>query len=79
MATPVEFTEQSLLLKGDPSRGVKDLPVFRDGGQFISCWKLDPAEIVEIMNTGVVWLRVFGAESPAVFVTGEYPFEKIVN
>jgi hypothetical protein len=78
MASPITFPEQNdHLLGGQPD--VKDLPVYRDGVQVVSCWTLTPAEIAEILATGQLWMIVKGQVQPPIGLSGHYPFEKHVN
>lgn len=45
-----------------------------DGGvQSVSCWRLSPDEMMEVLRTGVVWLYVLGQHTP-VCVVGTSPF-----
>lgn len=41
---------------------------------FISCWKLTPQELEEVMKTGRIWLTVMGDTHPGVAVNGIKPF-----
>lgn len=77
MAKPIQFAEANSKLTG--SGDVADLPAYRDGGQVISCWKPTPAELIEILNSGVIWLVAKGVSHPPIMVTGEYPFERALN
>lgn len=73
MAIPDDFPERNLLLVAPDGceETVLPLPVFRDSGQIISCWRLTADEIREIAATGVVWLSVWGGQTaPPVLVTG---------
>lgn len=56
----------------------KALPVWSDGVECISCWKVSSfQERAKIALTGKVWLGVLsGKTQPPVFVTGERPFSK---
>ena len=74
MAEAVHFTEANFVL-GPPEDfedAVVPLPVQRQvDGKLVSCWRLLPAEIEEIVRTGKVWISVWGGLSqPPVFVTG---------
>ena len=71
MATPSEFPEMNAKWTGPGDTG--DLPVHRDSEESISRWELTAEEQVEVLSTGVVWLRVWG-NHPAVYVSGESPF-----
>ncbi|MDH3232222.1 MAG: DUF2203 domain-containing protein [Alphaproteobacteria bacterium] len=50
-----------------------DLPVFRDGRQIISCWRLTEDELAQIAETGCVWLSVLGIGTPPVCIMGHSP------
>lgn len=71
MAKPITFPEQNGV--------VGDTPVYRDGGKVLTCHAFTPAEMIEIMNTGKVWLVIEGHTLPNVAVVGAYPFDKKVN
>ena len=75
MAQPTRFPEANAVWEGPGDVG--DLPAYRDEdeGLSISCWELSAAELVEVLNTGKVWLHVWG-HHPAVSVMGETPFEE---
>lgn len=71
--TPVAFAEATTML--GPPGGCEDevvqLPVRRTGGTIVSCWRPSPAELAEIIRTGVVWLAVWGRETqPPVLLSG---------
>lgn len=72
MAQPVDFNEKN-------SIAAVDTPVYRDGGQVIGCFAFTPAELVEIMETGRLWVSFPGTSYMAITVTGHYPFDKNVN
>ena len=74
MGEPIEFEGQNHVWKKSGA-DVDDLPCFRDEvvQESISCWRLNEAELAEVVRTGVVWLYVRGVHPP-VSVSGEYPF-----
>lgn len=76
MAKPIKFDEANATFVAD---GCGDLPAYEHGEegdeQVITCWKLSGEELMEILQTGKVWLRVWGNAQPPVQVTGLYPFE----
>lgn len=78
MATAIPFEDQNDHLNGG-SPDVANLAVYRDGGQVISCWALSPAEIQEIVMSGVVWVVVKGQNQPPIAITGTNPFNKTPN
>jgi hypothetical protein len=74
MARPRQFLEANTIL-GPPADShpgdVALLPVRTNDATLVSCWELTLAEIEEIVETGVVWLRVWGRNTqPPVMVTG---------
>jgi hypothetical protein len=68
MGEPVGFEGADFLYTG--GEGIRDLPVYRDETQVISCWRLTEAEMLTIAETGVVWLRVMGHTLPPMEVSG---------
>ena len=77
MAEPIEFPEVNCKWTGPGDIG--DLPVFRDeNGCNISCWELTAEEQVEVLNTGKVWLHVWGTHPP-VAVSGTAPDNRQPN
>ena len=77
MAHGIDF-EQSNFTWGGGSEDVDDLRahLYKQDGIPVtcSCWKLTKEEIFEIVNTGIVWLHVWGAKHPPVLVMGHSPF-----
>lgn len=79
MAVAIAFPESNSAL-GPTEGGVGYiLPVHAGSAseglpQIISCWKLTPEEVQEVVKTGKVWLRVLGGHPP-VLVQGDSPFE----
>ena len=72
MADPVGFEGANFVFKAPenmPDCG--DLEVFRDGEVIVSCWRLTDEEFQEILETGVVWLSVWGQGTPPVAVSGK--------
>jgi hypothetical protein len=73
MMTPTEFNEQTTIL-GKPS-GMSDeecgsLPIFSDGNQTISCWKLSLKERLQILIFGKIWVGVvFGKTQPPIWLS----------
>ena len=74
MAEPVNFDQANIYWYGEGEE--RPLPVFRDpvDMQNISCWELTAEEQTEVLETGKIWLHVWG-NHPAVYVSGECPFE----
>lgn len=74
MAEPTNFAESNGHLDGT-AMGVPPLYAHFDGKQVVTCWKLNVAEIAEVINNGGrVWLVVMGPTQPPVTVSGFYPF-----
>ena len=73
---PVKFTEQTIELQPPP--GMKDcdpLPIFRDGRQCISKWRLGFRERLSVLFGGHIWLWVVsGNTQPPVALTVKTPF-----
>lgn len=40
----------------------------------ITCWKPSKEELQEVIDTGRVWLHVYGHVMPPVSVSGHHPF-----
>jgi len=70
MATPVDFEGANSILYGG-SGDVRDLSVFSDGHQVISCWRLSPEELQLVAQTGVIWFCSLGKSHPPVLITVE--------
>ena len=78
---PVEFKQQNLVM-GSPKKGdleCLELPVFKGDnyyGQpvFISCWKPNKEELDELMQTGCIWLSIYGQAHPPVWLSTINPF-----
>lgn len=59
MANPVGFEGALTLLRAAPNdENTRDLPIYHDVDQIISCWRLTPEELDEVNRTGVVWLSI---------------------
>lgn len=83
MANISDFKESNMVWKGWPASDgrveVLDMPAYRDKTQSISCWKLTFWERVRALFTGRIWLYVLGDGQPPVYVTGEYPFKRLIK
>ena len=81
MSFPIAFPEANFVWKGwtsdEKREAVSDLPVRKEGGETISCWKVSWKERLLIFLTGKVWLHVHGRHPP-VLISGHYPFEEKV-
>jgi len=80
---PIEFKEQSKVLGRPESMTDEEcssLPVFSDGMQCVSCWKLSEEEISLINKTGCVYISVLsGQTQPPIWATVENPFIQASN
>lgn len=80
---PIDFPEKNMELmkpKSMTEEQCGSLPVYRgidrDGVPvFISCFKLDSEELLKIMETGKVWLRIYGEAHPPVSLDVNNPWE----
>lgn len=58
---PIEFEEQTTIL-GKPNNMTDDecssLPIYSDGEQTISCWRLSFRERLQILIFGKLWVGV---------------------
>ena len=78
---PSHFPESNGTLSGGPAAAygttddVADLPVYRGGGEVISCWQLSWLDRARVLFGGRVWLRVLTqrTHSPVLIAT-EFPF-----
>ncbi len=76
MAKPVKFDEANTNLVAE---GCGDLPVYKDGhggyAQVISCWELSGDELMHVLRTKRIWLRVRGTTQPPLSLGAKNPFE----
>ena len=69
---PIKFNGQNMTFtkpKNMSEEECGDLPVFSNGNQIISCWKLSREEIEHVTNTGRIYLGVMGVAQPPVYLT----------
>ncbi len=52
-------------------RKVGDTDAFSDGKRIVTCWRLSADELVEVAQTGLVWLMVDGQDMPLTNVSGK--------
>lgn len=73
---PIDFKQSNMTLTAPgamPDCG--DLPVYTDGKQCVSCWKMSFKERIKVLFTGRVWLGVIGHRTqPPVWLNGNKPF-----
>lgn len=72
MAEPAPFPEANLLLIAPAGQEdeVGQLPVLRTDGRVVSCWRPSIEELRRIIDTGEIWLSIWGDTHPPVLVTG---------
>jgi hypothetical protein len=73
MAETIDFpgTNMKLLAPGG-SENVGELNTFTNGYCSVSCWRLTPAEIDEVVRTGCIFVSILsGRTQPPIFVGGE--------
>lgn len=74
---PTKFKEQNKVLKGFPSKHIKDLSVFTDGEIIMSCWKMSFIERFKALFFGKVWLQVRSEKThpPVTLICNRTGFE----
>ena len=72
MAEPIDFEQAQARLVGPGDTG--PLPVYQADGVSLSCWKLTREEVQYVIDTGKVWLRVWGTPHPPVNVSADDPW-----
>jgi hypothetical protein len=82
--TPIPFPEQTKSLAPSGQEyssnvgSVRDLPVWTDGEQCVSCWRLSWRERLSAVFFGRVWCAVLsGGSQPPVFVEATRNYFKI--
>lgn len=77
---PIDFPQSTKVLQRPSTMTEKEcqsLPVWNDGKQCVSCWKLSFKECMKVLFHGKVWLGVLSGKSqPPVFLSGESVFMK---
>ena len=72
---PTEFDEQTTILGkpiGMTDEECSSLPIFSDGTQTISSWKLSLKERLQILIFGKIWVGVvFGKTQPPIWLSSE--------
>jgi hypothetical protein len=75
---PTAFPEANVVLTKPESMTDEEcgpLPVYRGGGECISCWELTGEEIMRILETKKIWVRVLSGNSqPPIALELENPF-----
>lgn len=73
MAEPVYFAGHQRAIAGPPGTEdrIKPLPLYSGNGEHISCWKLDPVELNQVLATGELWVSVRSGDKVfPMFVSG---------
>lgn len=77
---PIDFSQSTKVLQRPSTMTESEcqsLPVWNDGKQCVSCWKLSFKERIKVLFHGKVWLGVLsGKTQPPVFLSGESVFVK---
>lgn len=81
---PAEFPEQTTILHANPNQTEIDglpvgaLPIFSDGQQVVSCWRMSFIERCKAFLFGRVWIGIHsGHTQPPVWVdVCQSPFQK---
>ncbi len=75
---PIPFQNQTVELQPNPNqleideKPVGILPIWTDGCQCISCWKLSIWERLQILFSGKVWLGIYsGTTQPPIWMSAE--------
>jgi len=76
MAIPIKFdgcnctlAPPATIVGLKPSAGHTD--AYSDGKQVVTCWRLSSAELLEVAQTGLIWLIVAGQNQPRICVSGQ--------
>lgn len=73
MARPVDFGQSNVMFVA-PACGDLHAYVDDDSGEIVSCWELDGEELMEVLRTKRIWLRIVSSEQPPVTVQASNPF-----
>jgi hypothetical protein len=73
LAYPVKFKHVNFTYTAPKGQEdvVSDLPVYRGLNSTTSCWKLSPEELFDIMQTGKIYLSIWGHSVFPVYVASE--------
>lgn len=73
---PIEFINQTKVLQPNSNqkeidgKQVGTLPIFTDGDQVISCWRLSFRERIKALWFGKIWLGIYsGQTQPPVWLS----------
>lgn len=77
--TPVPFPEVNVVLQKPKSMTDEEctpLPIYRGGGECISCWQLTTEELMEVLQSKRIWIRVLSGKSqPPIALETSSPFD----
>lgn len=76
---PINFPEANFVFKGKDDGSIIDLPVMKTDIGAYSCWKLTPEDVKQIIETGVLWVGVYGGFHPPVLLTSGTPPEVVME
>lgn len=75
---PVEFAEANMVLTPPQDVSEEDcgrMHAYKTGdGRMISCWELSGTEMMNLLQSGRIWLHVWGEKHPPVAVEVDSPF-----
>lgn len=76
MAAAEAFADVNQTFVGPAGSGISDLPVHVTSKTVVSCWKLTPLEVQEVLKTGRVWVHILGHTVIPLAVSGHDPFSE---
>lgn len=76
MAAPEKFADATQVYVGPEGAGIAPLPVHVTSQTVVSCWRLTPLEIQEVLETGRIWIHVLGHNVLPMAVSGHDPFSE---
>lgn len=81
MADPVYFAGHQRAIKGPPGTEdrIKPLPLYSGKGEHISCWKLDPVELKQVLATGELWVSVLSGDKVFPLYVSGHPLMEAVD
>ena len=65
---PVDFIGANTSLTSGGNENTFDLPVFRDGGRVVSCWRIPFWRRFRVFVTGKIWVCIKGNTHPPLYV-----------
>ena len=81
---PIKFEEQTMILqkpKGMTDEECGTLPVYTDGKNCVSCWKMSWKERIKAILFGRIWLYVWSGKTqpPVSLLCDKTVFKKEMN